>query len=659
MFFDDKPLQRVGSLGELGPGKFFFDYGAQKIYIGDNPTGHRGRGSGRDARVHGLADDPTNVTIRGLVIEKFANEAGSGRDQRERWLGDREQRGAPQSRDRDPGRRVIRNNNVHHNGQLGLSLYGETDVLVEGNEIAFNNYAGYGTSWEAGGGKFMRTTGLTVREQLRPRQPRHRHRQRQRQHQHVYEYNRIEDNAGTGILIETSYATVIRNNTIRRNGFAFTGGLAGAGIYLNTSQDVEIYGNTIDRNLQGIGIFTTNRGSGPYGTYVTKNNYVHDNTLILRRRRHGITSYAIADYTSNNNRFQNNHYILCGTACFAVSNGAGAYSYTNAQAGSPPATTRPAPSPTAASGQPRQSRFSTRAFGADSDAPCRSTMQLAGPWLAARVRWYPRRQPPQRRAHVRRRIRGQEPVRPPAPRRAPAPSQVLCDGRPARARPGSARAAGGRPRRPRAADLEQVREVRRAGLDLAAQRWRHPSLVRLAADEARGELERPKQTLDQLGEPVTALGHRQGKLRMPSRPVVVSYHAVSDTWPSALAIRTNVLRERLGRLAHAGFVDMTISEAERRRRDGTLPPRSFAVTFDDGYRSTLEAKPVLDELGFPATVFVVSDFIGLEAPMAWPGIRGGVAATTRTSCVRSSRRISSDLSRRGGRSDRAPPRTRC
>ena len=107
---------------------------------------------------------------------------------------------------------------------------------------------------------------------------------------------------------------------------------------------------------------------------------------------------------------------------------------------------------------------------------------------------------------------------------------------------------------------------------------------------------------------------------MPSRPVVVSYHAVSDTWPSALAIRTNVLREQLGRLAHAGFVGMTISEAERRRRDGTLPPRSLAVTFDDGYRSTLEAKPVLDELGFPATVFVVSDFIGSEAPMAWPGI---------------------------------------
>ena len=125
------------------------------------------------------------------------------------------------------------------------------------------------------------------------------------------------------------------------------------------------------------------------------------------------------------------------------------------------------------------------------------------------------------------------------------PSQVLCDGRPARARPGSARAAGGRRRPPEPPTWNRSR-VRRGGLDLAAQRWKHPSLVRLAADEAHDHLERSKQEpLDQLGEPVPP-GRRRGKLRMPSRPVVVSYHAVSDMWPSALAIRTNVLREQLG-----------------------------------------------------------------------------------------------------------------
>jgi parallel beta-helix repeat protein len=226
---------------------------------------------------------------------------------------------------------VIRNNNIHDNGQLGLSIYGDNGVLVENNEIAFNNYAGFGTSWEAGGGKFMRTTSLTVRANY--------------VHDNlgvgigsdsdnvntVYEYNRVEDNAGTGIVVEVSYSTLIRGNTIRRNGFAFTGGLAGAGIYLNTSQDVEVTGNTLDRNLQGIGIFSTDRGSGLYGTYVTKNDYVHDNTItLLDGGGNGITSYNSADYTSNNNRFQNNHYVLCGAGYFAISNGSGAYKYTNA-----------------------------------------------------------------------------------------------------------------------------------------------------------------------------------------------------------------------------------------------------------------------------------------------------------------------------------------
>jgi peptidoglycan/xylan/chitin deacetylase (PgdA/CDA1 family) len=45
-----------------------------------------------------------------------------------------------------------------------------------------------------------------------------------------------------------------------------------------------------------------------------------------------------------------------------------------------------------------------------------------------------------------------------------------------------------------------------------------------------------------------------------------------------------------------------------------LPPRSVLLTFDDGYRDNLEiAKPVLDNYGHPATIFVAADLIGLGA----------------------------------------------
>lgn len=47
------------------------------------------------------------------------------------------------------------------------------------------------------------------------------------------------------------------------------------------------------------------------------------------------------------------------------------------------------------------------------------------------------------------------------------------------------------------------------------------------------------------------------------------------------------------------------------RGDITLPDKSFHITFDDGYMGVYEhALPVLHELGWPATMFLVSGLIG-------------------------------------------------
>src|SRR5678815_3598603 len=39
LFIDNVPMQHVGTLAEVGPGKWFFDYTADRIYIGDDPSG--------------------------------------------------------------------------------------------------------------------------------------------------------------------------------------------------------------------------------------------------------------------------------------------------------------------------------------------------------------------------------------------------------------------------------------------------------------------------------------------------------------------------------------------------------------------------------------------------------------------------------------------
>ena len=105
-----------------------------------------------------------------------------------------------------------------------------------------------------------------------------------------------------------------------------------------------------------------------------------------------------------------------------------------------------------------------------------------------------------------------------------------------------------------------------------------------------------------------------------SRPLILAYHAVSSSWRSSLAISEDRFRAQLKYLKSRGYVGLTLSEAEHGRKSRTLPPRSVVVTFDDGYASTVRAAPILEEVEFPGTVFVVTDFIESGEALAWAGI---------------------------------------
>src|SRR5262249_2051884 len=73
-----------------------------------------------------------------------------------------------------------------------------------------------------------------------------------------------------------------------------------------------------------------------------------------------------------------------------------------------------------------------------------------------------------------------------------------------------------------------------------------------------------------------------------------------------------------------GYRPITLGEfLEFTRMGRQLPKKSVVLTFDDGYRSfKLFAYPVLKELGFTATLFVYTDYVGAgRNALSWPELK--------------------------------------
>jgi hypothetical protein len=318
LFIEDVPLRRVTSLAQVGPGTWYFDYAADRVYLGEDPAGRKVEVGVLPWAFGGAA---ANVTIRGVAIEKYASPAQQGALQGTSTTGwtveaceIRLNHGIGLRT--GSGMRVLRNH-VHHNGELGMGGSG-AGVLVEGNEIAWNNTRGFDPAWEAGGAKFTRTTDLVARGNWV-----------HHNHGHglwtdidnlrtLYEGNRLEANDYSGIFHEISYAAVIRGNTATGNGFGGAQWVDGAGILVGSSRDVEVYGNVVAGNRNGITALQSDRGSGAYGVHDLTNLYVHDNTVDLGSGKQGVVqnSGSNAVFTSMNVRFAAHTYRLGASSHF-------------------------------------------------------------------------------------------------------------------------------------------------------------------------------------------------------------------------------------------------------------------------------------------------------------------------------------------------------
>lgn len=122
------------------------------------------------------------------------------------------------------------------------------------------------------------------------------------------------------------------------------------------------------------------------------------------------------------------------------------------------------------------------------------------------------------------------------------------------------------------------------------------------------------------------MGYWADRLRRGARrvlagpePAILMYHRVAqplaDPWGLAVSPANFAAQMRaLKRVRQP----VSLDEMAERLASGTLGKRMVAVTFDDAYRDVLtNAKPVLEDLGIPATVFVVTGNLGDARGFWW------------------------------------------
>ena len=102
------------------------------------------------------------------------------------------------------------------------------------------------------------------------------------------------------------------------------------------------------------------------------------------------------------------------------------------------------------------------------------------------------------------------------------------------------------------------------------------------------------------------------------RVPLLAYHRISQKKPqpsSPFSVHPDLFREQMRVLRDRGYYSISVPDWAFCVTTGRhLPGRPVAITFDDGYADFMtDAWPILREMGFRATVFVVTSRVGTVA----------------------------------------------
>lgn len=110
------------------------------------------------------------------------------------------------------------------------------------------------------------------------------------------------------------------------------------------------------------------------------------------------------------------------------------------------------------------------------------------------------------------------------------------------------------------------------------------------------------------------LAARWIRSRLIDSALILGYHRVAEVDPDSfsMCVTPRHFTEHLKILTKYAH-PIPLREVARGLKNGNLPKRAVALTFDDGYADVLHnAKPLLDLFQIPATVFVTTGYLGRE-----------------------------------------------
>lgn len=137
----------------------------------------------------------------------------------------------------------------------------------------------------------------------------------------------------------------------------------------------------------------------------------------------------------------------------------------------------------------------------------------------------------------------------------------------------------------------------------------------------------PSSVLKSLKRSTLAAAHSTGTMSFAReskwrgrRLLILGYHGVSTDdeheWDGALYMPPSLIRQRFEALRSGRYQVLSLGEAIARLYGGSLPPRAVAITFDDGaYDFFTHARPLLEEFGFAATVYLTTYYSRFQRPV--------------------------------------------